>query len=547
MFERKGKNPMKWKSAFTAIAIVALCAVVFAQHTTAGISGPVKISGGSVQGTTGRNPSITVFKGIPYAAPPVGDLRWRAPQPVVPWNGVRIADKFGNSCIQKVVYERKPWTWEFMSHNDISEDCLYLNLWTPAKSRTDKLPVYLYIHGGGNVEGSGAVPAYDGEGLAKKGVVVVNLNYRLGIFGYFVHPELTAEAPYHASGNYAELDVIAALKWIKENIAKFGGDPDRVTIGGQSAGSGHVFSMTYTPLAKGLFHGAINESGVNANVATANGGTTLAEGEKKGLEFAAAKGAKSIAELRRLSWQEILDTIPPGSSNTPAPTFRFGNVIDGYVFLATAHETYEQGKQNDVPTMTGLNRNDNSGPELHPDTTAADFKEQAKKRYGDMTEEFLKLYPVASDDEAKAAVTQSTWDFNRSGTFAWSVWRHKTAKTKVFTYFWDHTLPGPDADKYGAFHTSEVPYVLNTLYMSDRPFTDADRKIGETMASYWANFIKTGDPNGPGLAHWPSTSEQSGMTMEVGDQYVPIPIAGDKTKQEFFEKYYSMPHPQQMY
>jgi para-nitrobenzyl esterase len=532
---------MKWK-CFVLPTMALMCAAAFTQLAVAGITGPVKVTGGSVEGVPAKDPSITAFKGIPYAAPPVGNLRWRAPQPVVAWPGVHKAGKFGNSCIQKVVYERKPWTYEFMSHNDISEDCLYLNIWTPAKSSKDKLPVYLYIHGGGDIEGSGAVPVYDGEGLAKKGIVVVNLNYRLGIFGFFMHPELTAEAPYHASGNYAELDIIAALKWIKENIAQFGGDPARVTIGGQSAGSRHVFKMTTTPLAKGLFCGAIIESGVHVSVITEDA-STLAEGEKRGVEFMAAKGTNSIAELRRLSWQEIFDPLPPSSSKTPVPTFR-SDVIDGYVFPVSAREIYEQGKLNDVPVLTGLNRHDNTGPVPHPDITLDAFKEQAQKRYAEATGQFLKLYPAASDDEAKAALSQSTWDSNRTGFYLWSVWRAKTAKTKVFTYFWDHALPGPDVEKYGAFHTSEVPYALNTLYMSERPFTGADQKVADTMSSYWANFIKTGDPNGAGLAHWPSTSEQPGMTMEVGDKYAPIPVAGDKEKQEFFMKYYAEPHPQ---
>jgi para-nitrobenzyl esterase len=288
-------------------ALALACAAAFAQITTAEIKGPVKVSGGVVQGVPGRNASITVFKGIPHAAPPVGDLCWRAAQPVVSWNGFLRAGKFGKSCIQKEVYERKPWTYEFMAHNDISEDCLYLDVWTPAKRSTEKLPVYVFIHGGGNVEGSGAVPVYDGEGLAQKGVIVVTPNYRLGIFGTFVHPELSAEAPYHASGNYSILDIIAALRWVKENIAQFGGDPDKVTIGGQSAGSGHVFSLTVTPLAKGLFRGAINESGATATIFTASPGQPLAEAEKIGISFAAAKGAKSIAELRRLSWRQSLN------------------------------------------------------------------------------------------------------------------------------------------------------------------------------------------------------------------------------------------------
>jgi para-nitrobenzyl esterase len=537
---------MNSKSLFSKAALIAICAVAIAQSAGAQLKEPLKVSGGSVQGVSGKDVSITAFKGIPYAAPPVGKLRWREPQPVVAWDGVLKADRFGKSCIQKEVYERKPWTHEFMSHNDISEDCLYLNVWTPARTASEKLPVYMFIYGGGNVEGSGAVAVYDGEGLAKKGVIVVTPNYRLGILGTFVHPELTAESPSHSSGNYSLLDLVAALKWIKENIAQFGGDPEKVTIGGQSAGSGHTFNLTVTPLAKGLFRGAINESGINGSVIT--GGATqttqpLAEAEKVGVEFAKAKGASSLAELRRLSWQEITDPIPPSSPGGQAPTFRFGNVIDGFVFPMSPHDTYAAGKQNDVPTIIGYNRNDNTGPAPHPDVSLAEYKKQAQERYASTADEFLKLYPASTDDDAKNAYTHATWDLVRSGPYYYSLWRAKNAKTKVFTYFWDHTLPGPDADKYGAFHTSEVPYVLNSISKSDRPFTDADRKIADTMSTYWANFIKTGDPNGAGLAHWPSTSEAPGMTMELGNKFEPISITGDKTKQEFFAKYWNSPHP----
>jgi para-nitrobenzyl esterase len=535
---------MIWKRFFSKMPWAGIFAVSFAQAALAQLSVPVKVSGGSVQGVPGKNPAITAFKGIPYAAPPVGDLRWRAPQPVVSWNGVLRAANFGKSCIQKEVYERKPWTHEFMVHNDISEDCLYLNVWTPAKSSSDKLPVYLFIHGGGNVEGSGAVPVYDGEGLAGKGVIVVTPNYRLGIFGTLAHPELSAEAPYHASGNYTILDLIAALNWVKQNIAQFGGDPGKVTIGGQSAGSGDVFSLTVSPLAKGLFRGAINESGATASVFSASAGQPIADAEKNGVAFATAKGAKSIAELRQLSWQEILEPIPPSTPDGKAPTFRFGNVIDGYTYTMSPLDTYVQGKQNDVPTLMGYNLNDNTGPAPHPDITLAEFNKQSKARYGELADEFFKLYPASNEDEAKKAYTHATWDQVRSSVYFWSVWRAKTAKTKFYSYFWDHALPGPDVDRFGAFHTSEVPYVLNSISKSDRPFTDADRKIADTLSAYWANFVKSGDPNGPGLAHWPSTAEQPGMTMEIGNKYEPIPITGDKAKLQFFEKYYSAPHPQ---
>ena len=500
---------------------------------TAAISKPVKVEGGLVAGVPGKDASITSFKGIPFAAPPVGDLRWRAPQPVKAWQGVRKADHFGDSCVQNIVAELKPWTYEFMTHTDVSEDCLFLNVWTGAKSAGEKRPVYVYIYGGANTSGSGAVPVYDGEGLAKKGIVVVTVNYRVGILGFFTHPELTAESDVHASGNYALLDLIAALRWVHENIAAFGGNPDRVVIGGQSAGASNTHSLVASPLAKGLFHGAIAESGSSVNGLGLMNSRTLAEQEKQGLRFAEAKGAHSLADLRKIPWKELTAPVQGG-----AP-FRWAVVVDGYVQPAPAGEMFAQGKQNDVPTLTGCNMGE-GGASPHPTTTAESFQRQAHQRYGDMADEFLSLYPAATDEQARAALNESSWDAERATMYLWAVQRGKTAKTKAYTYFWDHTLPGPDADRYGAFHTSEVPYAMNTLYMSDRPFTDADHKIADMLSSYWANFIRTGDPNSKGLPHWPAVGEQPGITMEVGDKNVPIPVAA-KPALALFEKFFGKP------
>ena len=478
----------------------------------------IHVEGGRLAGIRGKDPSITVYKGIPFAAPPVGDLRWRAPKPVIPWQGVRKADQFGASCIQNIVNEHKPWTYEFMTHTEVSEDCLFLNVWTGAKSSAERRPVYVYIYGGGNTEGSGAVPVYDGEGLARKGIVVVTVNYRLGIFGFFTHPELTVESDVHASGNYALLDLIAALHWVHDNIAAFGGNPDRVTIGGQSAGASNTHSLIASPLAKGLFRGAIAESGSSLGSLGLMRARTLADQEKLGQQFAEAKGAHSLADLRKMTWKELTAPVP----NLPA---RFGTVIDGYVQPVAGVIV------NDVPTLTGSNKEDLGGASTNPPGAEA-FEKQARQRYGDLADEFLRLY---SDPNASAI------DGMRANTYLWAVERAKTAKTNAYTYFWDHTMPGPDAARFGAFHTSEVPYVMNTLYMSDRPFTEADHKIADTMSSYWANFIRTGDPNGKGLPHWPSVKEQPGTTFEVGDKYAAIPVAGDPAKLAFFEKFLTRP------
>ncbi len=494
---------------------------------------PVRVEGGFVSGVVGRDPSIMTFKGIPFAAPPVGELRWRAPKRPVPWKGVRRADKFSASCIQNIVAERKPWTYEFMTHGDISEDCLYLNVWTAAKSDAEKRPVFVYLYGGGFSEGSAAVPVYDGEGLARKGLVVVSINYRLGVLGFLVLPELTSESGHRASGNYGLLDQIAALQWVRENISRFGGDPGRVTLAGQSAGGMSVHDLTASPLAKGLFQRAIVESGgSNIDRAGIPGPRALAQGEADGMRFADSKGAKSLKELRAMSWEKLTETGPGGPF---ASGLRFAPIVDGYSLPAPVREILAQGKQNDVVTLTGVNTGElgGLGPPPGP-VTAESFQKQAKQRYGAEAEEFLKLYPAATDAEAKLAQRQSARDQALVSMYLWAKERSKTAKTSVYEYLWDHTLPGPDAGRFGAFHTSEVPYVLSTLYMSDRPFTDTDRNIAGIMSSYWANFAAAADPNGKGLAHWAPINENP-VVMEVGDRTGPTPIAESPAKLRFFE------------
>jgi para-nitrobenzyl esterase len=494
----------------------------------------VQVEGGLLLGVTGRDASIAVYKGVPFAAPPVGDLRWRAPRPVVAWSGVRRADVFGANCMQPIVDEKEPWTYEFMAHGPVSEDCLFLNVWTAARSPAERRPVYVYVHGGANTEGSGSVPVYDGEGLARKGIVVVTVNYRLGVLGFFTHPELTKESEYRASGNYALLDLVAALRWVRANIAAFGGDPANVTLGGQSAGAGNTHSLVASPLARGLFHRAIAESG--SNVTTGANTRTLADQEALGARFAAAKGA-SIAALRALTWQELTAPVPaPPGSNAAVPAFRFGVVVDGHVLPASPKEAFASGRFADVPTLTGSNKHE-YGATPHPEVTAEAFQKQARQRFGDLAEAFLALYPAATDEQARTSQNESAWDQARMSTRLWALERARTARTPVFTYFYDHPLPGPDVERYGAFHTSEVPYVMDTLAMSPRPFTDVDRRIAGTVSSYVANFVRTGDPNGAGLARWPAVSTGAAVTMRIGDTDAPIPVAGSAAKQAFWERF----------
>ncbi len=520
------------------VGITAILPLIGAIH------GPVGVDGGQVAGAHGRDPSITVFKGVPFAAPPVGDLRWRAPRPVSAWKGVKQADHFGPSCVQTITeHGFGPWTYEFVTHGEVSEDCLYLNVWTPAKSPAGKLPVYVFLYGGGFTSGSAEVPIYDGEGLARKGLVVVTINYRVGVFGFLAHPELAQESGHSASGNYGLLDQIAALRWVRNNISAFGGDAGRVTIAGQSAGSMSVHFLMASPLAKGLFHRAIAESG-GSGVGASGGGPmmgsrTLANAEADGVKFAAAKGASSLKDLRAMSWRKLMEPVP-GTPPGPAGLLRFSPIVDGYVLPESPLEAMVHGKLSDVPTLTGCNTGEIEGGLVGPlpPISAAEFQKQVKQRYGDLADEFLKLYPATTDEQAQASRAVSSRDESLVSMYLWARKRGQVASTRTFIYLWDHTLPGPNAARYGAFHTSEVPYVLDTLYTSDRPFTETDREIADRMSAYWAAFAASGDPNLRGLPVWPAVNDKP-QVMEVGDNNAPVALAGDPAKLAFFEKYLS--------
>jgi para-nitrobenzyl esterase len=510
-------------------------ALLVAAVPLAAIDQPVKTRSGLLSGVAGKDSSITVFRGIPFAAPPTGSLRWAAPRPPASWKGVRKADAFSAACIQSIVQERKPWTYEFMAHDAVSEDCLYLNVWTAAQGARDRRPVFVFIHGGGFTEGSGSVPVYDGEGLARKGLVVVTINYRLGAFGFLAHPELTKESGRNASGNWGLLDQVAALQWIHDNIAAFGGDPSRVTVAGQSAGAMSVHALVASPLAKGLFHRAIAESG-----GSALGGTSrlLAEAEQDGVRFAAARGVSSVVALRAMSPADIAGRGGQGGG------VRSGPIVDGYFLPASIDTIVVQGRQNDVPMLTGANA-DESGASPAPTIGLTEFRARATQRHGEAADSFLRLYSASSDPEARLASNDSARDEQRMQMHVWALTRARTAKGKTYTYFWTHVMPGPDAERYGAFHTSEVPYALNTLYMSDRAFTDADRRIADVMSSYWANFAASGDPNGKGLPPWPAVTSQTATTMELGDRMGALAVVASPERLEFWERHW--PRPGQTY
>lgn len=496
------------------LALVATCGWSPLQ---AAISEPVRTEAGLVAGVPARDASITVFKGIPFAAPPVGELRWRAPQPPILWQGVRKADQFGSGCFQ-VQMQRDV--------SSGSEDCLFLNVWTGASASTERRPVFVWIYGGRFTLGAGSDPLFDGEGLARKGLVVVTLNYRLGVFGFLATPELSQESGHNASGNYGVLDQIAALQWVKKNITAFGGDPNRVTIAGQSAGGASVLLLTDSPLTKGLYQRAIIESRARSLR------SGMPNAERAGVKYAEAHGAHSLKELRDLSWDQLKQGNNGNDEVEGGPLFR--PVVDGWVIPQNYKRYYTNGLPSDVPVLAGNNL-DESGAQPQPNVKLDQYVSAAKQKYGAMADEFLKLYPAASDQEAAVAQNAAARDDSRMATFLLAT--QGTRKNKVYTYFWTHAPPGPDRDRRGAYHESEINYIFNNLYATNRPWMDEDHKIADIMSSYWANFATTGDPNGKGLPTWTTTEGKSPVVMEMGDQFGLMPVA-DTAKLDFFRRYY---------
>ncbi len=492
--------------------------------STRAVNNTVRVESGLLEGVIDSVPGVRVFKGVPYAAPPVGDLRWRPPQPPLKWEGARKADKFSDSCVQNLARSRNPWTAEFMAQNQASEDCLCLNVWTAARSASERRPVFVWIHGGGFNEGSGEVAVYDGAELAKKGLVVITINYRLGVLGFLTHPELTKESDRKSSGNYGLLDAVAALEWTRKNISAFGGDPQRVTIAGQSAGASAVHALTASPLAKGLFHRAIAESG--SGVGRRN--RELAEAEKDGVKFAESKNAHSIQELRAKSATDLM-----GGGGV-----RFGPVVDGWFLPADAVAIFAQGKQNDVPTLTGLTADEGSASPTYGKLKADEFKRQSQQRFGEMAEAFLKLYPSDEDAQSGASQKQSAREQGMISMRLWAAGRAKTSKAKAWTYYFSRAIPWPEQPQYAAFHTGEVPYVFGNFKLLKRPWEPIDRQLSSTMMSYWGNFATSGDPNGKGLPQWPAFDVKNHITMELGEKTGTRSIA-DAARFEFFEKYFA--------
>jgi para-nitrobenzyl esterase len=446
--------------------------------------------------------------GVPFAAPPVGRLRWKPPQPVENWEGVR-------ECITPPpsAYQNKPtpfmmWSKEFMAPDEpLSEDCLYLNIWTPARKTNEKLPVMVWIHGGAFTGGSGTVPLYDGTEMARKGVVFITINYRLGIFGFLAHPWLSAESPEKVSGNYGILDQVEALKWVKNNISAFGGDPGNVTIDGQSAGAFSVNALMVSPLAKGLFQKAIAESGGMFGKEQMLGQT---------LDNAVASGSKTVERLKVESPDE-LRALPPDVLLKAQG--RWGPSIDNYVLLPV-DETFNADRQNDVPLITGWNADD--GVSMGRTAGAEAFRGTIEKRYGGNAPRVLELFPAANDEEAgKSQKMMTQLQFGWQNYF-WALEQSTYGKNRAYLYYFTRVPPGEP--NYGAFHSAEFGYALHTLHLWDRPFEKTDYDVENIMSSYWVNFAATGNPNGEGLPEWPAFEKSSQQIIEIGDAVKPAPL-----------------------
>ena len=472
-------------------SLILFCFIAFSGMAQ---SVQVKTQQGVVEGE--KLGSIHRFLGIPFAQPPVGDLRWKAPQEMGAWTGVKVTKAYGPSPMQA---EPKPfmvWSEEYLIPKEpISEDCLYLNVWNDSKGKASK-PVLVYIYGGGFRSGGAACPIYDGAATASKGVVFVSINYRVGTFGFLAHPELSKESAAGVSGNYGLLDMIAALKWIKANIAAFGGDPNQVTIAGQSAGAFAVNYLCASPLAKGLFKRAIAESGSAMLSTPLRPALTQAAAEATGVSFAAKLGAENLQAMRAKSANEILAA--PGGLSSP--------YLDGYVEPLNMAKAYAEKQTNDVDLLLGWNSEDVVSNRWLP---AQEYQQNLTKKYGEKAATFLTYYPATND--AEAAISQRNLSRDETfgaGVFFWAKTQWKHGKSPVYLYNFNRQIPGDTPEtQNGAFHTGEVPYAYDNLAKVKRPYQAVDHQLAKYLSNYWVNFAKTGNPNGAGLPLWPRFQE----------------------------------------
>jgi para-nitrobenzyl esterase len=497
-----------------AITLAALTLI-----TTAAIaSNPLKIKTdkGKVEGTYTADKQVRAFKGIPYAAPPVGNLRWQPPQPAAKWHGTLAAHDFGHRCIQTNAFP------DMVFHDPgPSEDCLTLNIWTPAHAQPGSLPVMVWIYGGGFVAGSTSEARQDGQFLAHRNVVIVSMNYRLGIFGFFAHPELTAESPHHASGNYGLLDQAAALAWVRRNITAFGGDPNNITLFGESAGSFSVSSQMASPLSRNLIAHAIGESGA-AFHSGGLGYPTLAKAEQDDAAFAlSAFHTSSLADLRKLSPDDL---VKAATAKTTPPPPRFGPDVDGYFLPQSVPDIYAAGQQAHIPLLAGWNADEARAQVImNPvQPTVASFTAQATRDFAARAPDFLAVYPATTDAEATRSAGDYASDrFIVYSTWAWLEAQVKTGGAPVYRYRLDLGSPG---DKFhpaaiGAFHSDDIEYVFGTLDSRQQAtWRPEDRALSDQIQQFWTNFARNGDPNGvpdgrslpvgvsnaPNLPTWPT-------------------------------------------
>lgn len=495
------------------------------------------VENGVIEGNYDTKTGIQTYFGVPFAKPPVGELRWKAPQPLKNWKGIKSTKQFEARPMQTVVFGDMN-----SRSNGVSEDCLYLNVWTPAKRNTKDLPVLVYFYGGGNVAGDASEPRYDGESMAKKGVVVVTCNYRLNIFGFLAHPELSAEAPYKASGNYGMLDQAAALKWVQKNIAAFGGDPKKVTIAGESAGSIGVSCQMASPLSRNLIAGAIGESGAGINPTMAP--VPLAEGEKQGIEFLQKAGIKSIKELRAMSTHEIYEIY------NESRRFGFPIVIDNYFLPKALPQLFAAKEQAQIPLLVGWNSAEIPGQAFMQGQpyTHENYVARVKKEYPNDYEEVLKLYPHGSEKEIERSATALAADrFISYSTWKWFDLHRNNSSQPVYRYLYSKLRPelvdkslasglaggtvradanAPKPPKaVGAPHACEIEYAMGNLHLvKDYAWTADDFKVSDTMLNYFTNFVKTGNPNGGKLPEW--------KAAKAGESTPPVMILDVESRTE---------------
>ena len=497
----------------TAALLAGLCLALCSVSSTvvAADTKPVKVTGGLIRGVSDHG--LRTYEGIPFAAPPVGDLRWRSTQPVKPWAGIKHATAFAPECMQNQARNASLG----LPIMPISEDCLYVNVWTPAKSAKAHLPVMVWIYGGGFWAGGTSLPMYDGAALARRGVVVVSFGYRLNAFGFLAHPELSAEASDHASGMYGVQDMIAGLKWTKANAAAFGGDPRNVTIFGQSAGGAAVSILAASPEAKGLFERVISESGgrfapaKNSDEGGSNS-VTLASGEKHGQAYLAKLHVSTIAEARKLPADVVM-------TEAAAEQGSFQPVQGGRIMPEDAWIAYQNGRFNDVPVLIGSNSDE--GAYAIKAATAAEHEDFIRKGFGEKADALLKAYPNGSD----GLTLHSARNIRRDTSFGWQTWawarqQSEHGKAKVFMYYMTHRPPGTPGGQ-GATHGTELPYVFGH---PAKTWTAEDMALSDTLAGYWVNFAKHGDPNGPGLPAWPAFSDAAPQVMTLDTPPHPTPV-----------------------